>query len=60
MTRDEVQRQVMIRVRVPVGMDGHAAESLERWLQAFPVSFVFSPSYVQAGCRLLRRELGLA
>jgi hypothetical protein len=60
MTRDDVVREVMSRVRVPRGAESHAGECLNKWLALYPAHFRFGPSAVQAGARLLERELAKA
>lgn len=57
MTRDGLKRQVLARMTVPVGFTGVADEALDEWLSLYPSHFKFSPAFVMAGERLLRRKL---
>lgn len=60
MTKDDVKRQILARVTVPVGLAGVAGEVLDKWLGLYPGHFKFGPAVVMAGERLLRRELTAA
>lgn len=59
MTREQVVKQVLGRVQMPESVVGLAQESLNRWVAMFPQKYVFGSHEVMAGCRLVRRELGL-
>jgi hypothetical protein len=59
MTRDELKKQVVARVKVPVGSEGGAQNALDVWLGQFRHEFKFGPHEFQAACRLVRRELRL-
>lgn len=57
MTRDDVVKQVLSRVKLAAGEDVKACEVLEKWLSLYPVHFKFGPASVQAGVRLIEREI---
>lgn len=57
MTRDDVVKQVLTRVKLAAGEDVKAREVLEKWLALYPDHFKFGPATVQAGVRLVEREM---
>ena len=59
MSGEELKRQVMSRVNVPVGREGEAGVTIEGWVKFFPVGYKFGPASVMACERLVRRELKL-
>lgn len=60
MTREDLKRQVLARVNVPVGFFALGDTILSRWLDAYPAKFVFGPAEVMSAERQLRRELNYA
>jgi hypothetical protein len=59
MTREQVVKQVMMRVDMAKGLKASAHESLGRWVAMFPKDYVFGSHEVMAAIRMVRRELGL-
>lgn len=57
MTGAELKKQVMARVKVPVGFEDCAHAALDKWLGIYPASFKFGPAAVMAACRLVQREM---
>ncbi len=57
MTGDELKRQVMARVAVPVGQLAMVNDVLDRWVGHYPRAFKFGPASVLAAVRLVQREM---
>jgi hypothetical protein len=60
MTREDLVKQVMARVKVPVGFEDCAYAALDKWMVLYPASFKFGSAAVLAAERLLRRALNAA
>ena len=60
MTREEVKRAAVSRVRVPDEFSGVLDKSVAKWLLMFPEKYKFGPREVMSLERLLRRELQAA
>lgn len=59
MTREDLKKQVLARVKVPAELSGLAEQSMNDWLKGYRESFDFGPSTVLAVERELRRQLNL-
>ena len=57
MMSDELKRQVMARVAVPVWQLAMVNDILDRWVGHYPRAFKFGPASVQAAVRLVQREM---
>lgn len=60
MTREDLKRQVLARVKVPEEFSGLCDAALELWLTMYRDNFRFSPEEVLAAERLLRRKINQA
>lgn len=60
MTREDLKKQVLARVKVPAEFSELADTVLADWLIAYPLKFSFSPEAVLSAERQLRRDLTFA
>lgn len=57
MTRDDLKKQVLARVKVPAESSVLAETVFSDWLKHYPLKFSFGGEAVLSAERLLRREL---
>lgn len=60
MTREDLKRQVLARVKVPAEFSGLVEQVLSDWLNGYREDFNFGPAAVLSVERLVRRELDYA
>lgn len=60
MTREDLKRQVLARVKVPAELSGMAETVISGWLKGYRADFNFGPQTVLSVERELRRHLTLA
>lgn len=60
MTREDLKRQVLARVKAPAEFSGMAETVLIDWLKGYRADFDFGPAAVLSAERQLRRELNYA
>lgn len=59
MTRDDLKRQVLARVKVPAEFSWIADAVLDDWLKGYRKDFNFGPAAVLSAERELQRKLNL-
>jgi hypothetical protein len=60
MTREDLKKQVLLRVKVPAEFSGLADTVMNDWLKGYREGWDFGPSSVLSVEREVRRKLNLA